>query len=298
MTPSDPDFRHAVALADAGDLPALRRWIEGHPTLLHATAEGEGFETGYFAHARLLWFVAENPIRNGTMPANVAEVADTLIQLSRQQGVPDIEAQVEYTLGLVMSGRIARDCGAQRPLGEVLVRAGADPATAMRTALAHRELDAGRALLELGAPMTLLAAAGLGLADEVRRLIAGLARRSLKRALQGRARMFEAGQRRAVLDLDTQVLQNAGQQTLGPALRQRQHERIVGLQAREVQTRDPSAREVQVCTGDPGAFRQQGRACTALRQDRERLGIDADGARLAGEVLRLVDDPYRETAAG
>ncbi|MDA8586748.1 ankyrin repeat domain-containing protein, partial [Rhodobacteraceae bacterium] len=75
------------------------------------------------------------------------------------------------TLGLAASGRICRECGVQADLIKLLCRYGADPSTAMHTALAHLEFAAARVLLECGAPLNLTAAATLGDADAVVRLI-------------------------------------------------------------------------------------------------------------------------------
>lgn len=145
------EFETAVAAIDAGDVAALRRLLAEHPHLVHERLDsGEG----YFARPYLLWFVAENPIRNGRLPANIAEVTRTLIEAGA--------SQVDYTLSLVSSGRIARECGVQRELIDVLVDAGADPNTAMLPALAHHELDAVERLLERGAELTLLGAVCTG----------------------------------------------------------------------------------------------------------------------------------------
>jgi peptide-methionine (S)-S-oxide reductase len=57
---------------DAGDGSALERLLETHPRLLRERLDsGEG----YFRRPYLLWFVAENPVRNGRLPRNIANVS-------------------------------------------------------------------------------------------------------------------------------------------------------------------------------------------------------------------------------
>ena len=141
------EFGTAVAAIDAGDVAALERVLAKRPELVHERREGG---EGYFARPYLLWFVGENPVRNGRLPANIADVTRTLIGAGA--------SQVDSTLMLVSSGRVARESGVQRELIDVLVGAGANPDAAMLAALAHHELDAAERLLERGATLTLLAA--------------------------------------------------------------------------------------------------------------------------------------------
>ena len=59
-------FRHAVDLLDQGDVVNLRAHLNTHP---HLVRERVMFEGGnYFRHPTLLEFVAENPVRRGTLP--------------------------------------------------------------------------------------------------------------------------------------------------------------------------------------------------------------------------------------
>lgn len=170
MNTSDiPDsvFRDAVAAIDAGDVPALELLLADHPRLLgERLRAGEG----YFRDPYLLWFVAGNPVRNGSLPANVADVTRTIIDAARRAGVESLPHQLSITLGLVASGRVPRECGVQAALIEVLVDAGADPNGALVAAIAHREVDAGERLLGRGARLTLLAAVCLNRLTEIDRL--------------------------------------------------------------------------------------------------------------------------------
>jgi hypothetical protein len=114
------------------------------------------FENGrddYFARPYLLWYVAENPIRTGTLPENIVEVTRLLLERGA--------AGRDYALALVVSGRVSRECGVQLELIDVLVGAGADP-NCLDPALAHGENAAAQRLLERGARETLVASVCLG----------------------------------------------------------------------------------------------------------------------------------------
>ena len=150
----DPSFRRAVELMDNGDLGTLRAHLEANPALLSARGDYEGdSDDQYFHRSYLIWFIAENPIRTGSMLVNVVAVASLLIELGCKQ--------LDYTLSLVVSGRIARQQGQQRRLVEVLSAAGADPQGALRAPLGESELEAAQYLLDVGAELTLEAAASL-----------------------------------------------------------------------------------------------------------------------------------------
>ncbi len=148
----DDLFTRAVALIDAGDAAALARLVDDHPHLVRERTDFEGH--AYFHRPYLLWFVAENPVRNDRLPPNIAEIAKLLIDKGADQ--------LDYTLELVCSGRVPREAGVQHALIDVLCDAGANPDSAMRTALAHQELEAVHHLLSRGARVTLTVAASLG----------------------------------------------------------------------------------------------------------------------------------------
>ena len=78
----DPLFREAVATIDAGDVSALEALLTAHPELVSDRLDfDEGYcGEAYFRHPYLLWFVAENPIRNGKLPENIAQVTRTIIE--------------------------------------------------------------------------------------------------------------------------------------------------------------------------------------------------------------------------
>jgi hypothetical protein len=160
----DETFRRAVDLLDAGNVEQLREHLQAHPDLVD---QHVSFEGNYFNHPTLLEFVAENPIRRGKLPANILEIAQVILEA----GAKTNKDALKEALGLVVSGRIARECGAQTPLINLLCHYGADPNSAVHTASAHGEFEAVVALLARGARLDLPVAAALGQAEEARRLL-------------------------------------------------------------------------------------------------------------------------------
>ncbi|HYC61676.1 MAG TPA: ankyrin repeat domain-containing protein [Thermoanaerobaculia bacterium] len=172
---TDSTFRQAVDLLDAGDLAGLREYLRSHSDLItqRVTFEGEN----YFQQPALLEFIAENPVRHESMPPNAVEVAELLIEA----GAP--RASIDETLMLVSSGRVARECGLQVPLIELLAKHGASLDGAMLPALVHAEFEAVEALIHLGAPITLDVAAGTGRVDDAKRMFVSADASSRHRAL-------------------------------------------------------------------------------------------------------------------
>jgi hypothetical protein len=181
----DPLFREAVRAIDSGDVGALEALLGKHDRLVRERVDhGEG----YFRRPYLLWFVAENPIRNGKLPGNIAHVAQAIVRTAERHAPPDsLREQLDYALGLVCSGCVARECGVQGELIDVLGDAGANPDAAMVPALAHRELAAVDRLLRRGATTTLLVAACAGRLDELDRLLQSATAGDRQAALAGAA---------------------------------------------------------------------------------------------------------------
>jgi hypothetical protein len=150
----DPIFRRAVSLIDSGDASGLSRLLSENPALIHQRVLFEG--GNYFRNPALLEFIAENPIRHGTLPANVLDIAKILLEAKPEP------TSVNETLGLVASGRVPRECNIQLPLLEILCAHGADPASALSTAALHGEFAAVRHLIHLGAKPDLSTLAALG----------------------------------------------------------------------------------------------------------------------------------------
>lgn len=173
----DPLFREAVAAIDAGNVAGLERLLREYPDLVRARVTFG--EDAYFRDPYLLWFVAENPVRNGRLPENIAEVTRVLLRAGAERA--------DYALALVASGRVPRESGVQRELMDVLLDAGADPDEALLPALAHRERAAVEHLLERGARLTVVAAACTGRGDDLLRLMDAATPVERQMALSGAA---------------------------------------------------------------------------------------------------------------
>lgn len=159
----DPTFRRAVELLDAGDVANLRAHLNQHPNLVHQRVVFEG--GNYFRQPTLLEFVAENPVRHGTMPDNIVQVARVILDAGVEQ------AALNETLILVSTGSVARECGKQLPLMDLLCDHGAEPKIAIHAAALHHELEALNALIKRRAQIDLPVAAALGRFEEARRLL-------------------------------------------------------------------------------------------------------------------------------
>jgi hypothetical protein len=159
----DPAFRRAVDLLDAGDTSGLREHLRRYPKLVHQRVEFEGWN--YFRNPTLLEFIAENPIRRGSLPKNIVEVAQVILDAD-----PDLASR-NTALALVATGSVPLQSGAVIPLVELLVEYGADPDGAIEAAALHGSLLAVRTLLQQGARMTLPIAAALNSIADVERLL-------------------------------------------------------------------------------------------------------------------------------
>jgi len=169
---ADPSFRAAVDAIHAGDVLRLEALLDAEPRLLHERNLGpEAYRKAtrhqYFRDPKLFWFAANNPNIARTMPENTAEVAQAMIA----RGVA--QSDLDYTLELTVSSASASEHGVQLPLVRELLAAGAKATPRIiLTAAAQRGLEALRALLEAGEPMTLTIASALGDIDRLRDLIA------------------------------------------------------------------------------------------------------------------------------
>ena len=159
----DPTFRRGVDLIDAGDVDGLRAHLQKHPKLTRQHVEFEG--GNYFRNPSLLEFIAENPIRRGKLPPNIVQVAEAIIDAGVEQ------TSLNETLGLVATGCVARDCGVQSMLIDLLCVRGAEPNSAVEAAAALFELEAANALVRRGANLNLPVAAALGKTEDARRLL-------------------------------------------------------------------------------------------------------------------------------
>ena len=142
----------------------------------------------YFRNPGLLEFIAENPVRHNTLPANIVEMTKIILDAGARYD----RGSLQETLMLVATGGVARETGHQRPLMNLLVAYGADPNQALRIALVLRELDSAQHLIGLGAVLDLPAAASLGRTEDVRRLLPGAGNQDRHLALSQAAQFGHA----------------------------------------------------------------------------------------------------------
>lgn len=159
----DAPFRHAVNLIDAGEAAGLRAYLRKHPNLVHQHVVFEG--GNYFRNPTLLEFVAENPVRHGTLPGNIVEVTRVILDAGVERDA------LNETLMLVSTGSVPRECRVQLPLIDLLCDRGADPGSAIHATALHGEFEAVNALIRRGARIDLPVAAALGRINAFRRLL-------------------------------------------------------------------------------------------------------------------------------
>lgn len=207
----DSLFREAVAAVDAGDVVTVERLTREHPALLRERLAHPGAWLrdkigdalkGFFKKPYLLWFVAEDPVRNNTLPKNIADVGRTIIDAAKRENVASLQQQLDEALKLVVWSWVAHRCGVQLELIDVLVDAGASTTGVPDNALVNGHVEAAERLLERGAPLTLATAACVGRLDDIPRLAASTSARDKQMALvlaalNGRAdgvvRLLQAG---------------------------------------------------------------------------------------------------------
>lgn len=175
----DARFSEAVATIDAGDLTALASLLRDDPDLVRERlAEagpwlrdkiGDALE-GYFHRPFLLWFVADNPIRRGRLPDNIDQVTRTLIDSAQRANVETLQEQLDYALGLVVTGRIAQESGMQIALIDALIDGGAKPGAGYG-ALGAGNFEAAAHMIARGGETTLAAALCLGRDSDTERLL-------------------------------------------------------------------------------------------------------------------------------
>jgi len=169
---ADPSFRAAVAALQHGDVARLAALLDAEPRLLHdriqdPAAYRASNRYDYFLDPKLFWFIANNPHRVDHLPANIVEVARTMLE----RGVE--RADLDAALALVMTSQSARDEGHQRALTELLLDAGATPVPdVMLVTAGQRQTEILRLLLARGVPMSPVIAATLGEVDVLPALLA------------------------------------------------------------------------------------------------------------------------------
>ena len=113
----DALFREAVSAIDAGDREVLEALLVAHPELVAERLAEPGpwlreqvgaALDGFFERPWLLWFVAEDPVRNGRLPGNVAALAQAIVDAALREVVASLQEQLDSTLRLVSWSWIAR----------------------------------------------------------------------------------------------------------------------------------------------------------------------------------------------
>ena len=94
-TTLDALFQRAVSAIDAGDVSELEDLVAVNPRLVRERLDAPGAWLrdkvgnaldGFFQRPYLLWFVAEDPVRNGQLPGNIADVTRAIIRAAEGEG--------------------------------------------------------------------------------------------------------------------------------------------------------------------------------------------------------------------
>jgi len=178
---ADPLFREAVEAIDSGDIATVKRLLQQHPYL--TTMRPARPAKGYFAHPYLLWFVADNPIRHNKLPANITEITQVIMDVLKEQKDDNYQHIVNYTMGLVVTGRIPKECSVQIPLMELLVSNGAQVKGSVLGPIGQHNFEAAEWLLNKGSDYNVATAVGLNRFDDAQRLAATAAKSQLYVAL-------------------------------------------------------------------------------------------------------------------
>jgi peptide-methionine (S)-S-oxide reductase len=175
----DALFQRAVSAIDAGDVSELERLAAVNPRVVRERLDDPGAWLrdkvgsaldGFFRRPYLLWFVAEDPVRNGRLPDNISDVTRVILRAAEREGVETRREQIDYALRLVSWSWIARECHVQIDLIDVLIDAGAALVGNPENALVNGNFAAAEHLVVRGAPVSLATALCLARWDHVRRL--------------------------------------------------------------------------------------------------------------------------------
>jgi hypothetical protein len=166
----DPLFCEAVEAIDTGNISLLQQLLEANPGLVTKRLDTPN-EEGYFKNPYLLWFVADNPIRHEKLPLNIVEVTQTILEALQNNPGDNYQHQLDYALGLVCTGRIPKECGAQIPLMELLISKGARVKGSVLGPIGQHNFEAAKFLLAKGADYNLATAVGLDQVDDIKKFL-------------------------------------------------------------------------------------------------------------------------------
>ena len=112
--------------------------------------------------------MADNPIRHKKLPANIVEVTKTIIEALQKKCDDNYQYIIDYTLGLVCTGRIPKECGVQIPLMELLIKEGAKVKGSVLGPIGQHNFEAAKFLLDKGSDYNLATAVGLNRISDVK----------------------------------------------------------------------------------------------------------------------------------
>jgi len=167
---SDTLFREAIEAIDAGNIASLQKLLETNTVLVTKRLDTPD-EEGYFKNPYLLWFVADNPVRHEKLPPNIVEIAKVIIEALQKSNDNNYQYIIDYTLGLVCTGRVPKECGVQIPLMELLINKGASVKGSVLSPLGYHNFEAAKFLLDKGSDYNLATAVGLDKMDDIKRLV-------------------------------------------------------------------------------------------------------------------------------
>ena len=117
----DDFFQRAVSAIDAGDVRELEHLVTVDPRLVRERLNTPGAWLrdklgsaldGFFERPYLLWFVAEDPVRNGRLPGNIADVTRVIIRCRGARGCrdPTGTARLRAEVGVMVVDRAGLQC--------------------------------------------------------------------------------------------------------------------------------------------------------------------------------------------
>ena len=167
----DSLFQQAVLAIDTGNVNLLKQLLENNPELASERLRSPGSwltdQIGnaldsFFKDPYLLWFVSEDAVRNKTLPLNIATIAGIIIEKARTEKAKSLQEQLDYAIRLVAWSWVARECGVQIDLLNVMIDAGASTDGVSNDALVNGNFAAAEQLIKRGAKLTLPTALCLG----------------------------------------------------------------------------------------------------------------------------------------
>ena len=176
-------FERAVEAVIAGDVATLKQLLGRDPGLVRARSTRVNNADPPMHRSTLLHYLAANGVEGYRQrsPENAAEVAKVLLDAGADPNALSWAYGGQCTtMALLVSSSPPAEAGVQVPLVETLIDYGASIVPAgegnwtspIETALVFGKHDAAQALVRRGAPIvSLAAAAGLGLLDDVQRML-------------------------------------------------------------------------------------------------------------------------------